>query len=112
MGLWAGIAALMIVAAARQGILAPIPPMLAAEPKSNSEILLVWRFEPGYRFARIEVSFKGAGTPYRVVGEIDGHSNTFLKSGLQPDSRYYFRARACVGRLCSNYSNEVVATPL
>jgi hypothetical protein len=107
LAIWAGIAAAAIFAA-RPEFIAPMPPRLLAERQSDTAALLVWRYEPGYRFARVEVSTKGPLENYHVLARIDGHSNTMLKPDLQPNVPYRFRARACLGRVCSRYSNEVV----
>jgi hypothetical protein len=105
---WAGIAAVLAIVAARPEFIAPMPPMLLAERQSDTAALLVWRYEPGYRFARIELSTRDAHEAYHVLARIDGHSNTMLKPDLHPNVPYRFRARACLGTICSRYSDEVV----
>ena len=87
------------------------PSGVSAEPQSRTVVLLSWRYEPGHEYTIVEISRRAENEQYRVVGFMSGRINTLLNTGLRPDTRYFFRLRACQGRRCSEYSREAIGEP-
>lgn len=109
---WIGGLVLLSVAVGCRGAFVPRAPSgVSAEPQSRTVVLLSWRYEPGHEYTIVEISRRAENEQYRVVGFMSGRINTLLNTGLRPDTRYFFRLRACQGRRCSEYSREAIGEP-
>jgi predicted phage tail protein len=87
----------------------PDPPEnLTAELTEPDAARLSWSPRgPDATEFRIERRVGNGG--FQARGTVDGSSTTFVDSGLQPDTRYTYRVRACNASGCSNFSNEATA---
>jgi hypothetical protein len=87
----------------------PDPPEnLTAELTKPDEARLSWspRGADATEF-RIERRVGDGG--FQARGTVDGSSTTFVDSGLQADTRYTYRVRACNASGCSDFSNQATA---
>jgi hypothetical protein len=87
------------------------PSELVAEAVSSSQIRLTWKDnspdEEGFRVERRQ----GAGsTDFKQIREVGSDINTFLNTGLAPETSYTYRVRAFNEGGRSDYSNEAMAT--
>lgn len=83
----------------------PSPPSgLTATPSSDSRIDLVWTdnsdTETGFEIDRRE-----SGGTFAEVTSVGANVTTFGDTGLDPNTTYEYRVRACNGGGCSDYSN-------
>lgn len=89
-----------------EGLLAR-PVQLTSRNTSASEITLTWKDnserEEGYI---IEISV-GDSLNYVQSETVTANTETCLISGLQPGTKYYFRAKAYYGTIYSDFSNEI-----
>jgi len=87
------------------------PPELNVATASRSAVMLSWRAVIPDAVYRVERR-TGADSGYREVGVTQRDGRSMYNPGLAPNTLYRFRVRACVGRECSPYSQEIsVVTP-
>jgi hypothetical protein len=87
------------------------PTNLFASATSKSEISLSWSDisdnEDGFKVER-----KVQGETYAEIKILSANTNSYSDTGLNPDTKYYYRIRAYNGYGNSDYSNEANATTL
>ncbi|UHD18333.1 fibronectin type III domain-containing protein [Thiocapsa bogorovii] len=75
----------------------------------GADVRLTWNPVNDPRAARYQVHFGQTSRTY--AGSLDTTQTTVVINGLTPGQLHYFAVRACTqdGRVCSEFSNEVIA---
>jgi titin len=87
------------------------PTAAAATAVSSSQINLTWidnsASETGYKIERKRL----AGGTYSQIAQVGANVQSYSdRTGLDPNTKYFYRIRATNGPLNSDYSNEPSAT--
>ena len=87
------------------------PTAAAATAVSSSQINLTWidnsAAETGYKIERKKL----LGGTYSQIAQVGANVQSYSDTtGLDPNTKYYYRIRATNGTLDSDYSNEPSAT--
>jgi hypothetical protein len=87
----------------------PDPPEnLTAELTGPDEARLSWA-PRGSDATEFRIERRDGDGGFQARGTVDGASTAFVDSGLQADTRYTYRVRACNASGCSDFSNEATA---
>ncbi|HSJ13833.1 MAG TPA: fibronectin type III domain-containing protein [Longimicrobiales bacterium] len=89
------------------------PGSVAATPVSTSEIRIDWSHDgatvTSFELQRAVQTDPNAFTPIASTGPL---ARSYLNTGLQPETTYYYRVRACNLTVCSNWSEVASTTTL
>jgi hypothetical protein len=87
----------------------PDPPEnLTAELTEPDEARLSWS-PRGPDATEFRIARRVGDGGFQAHGTVDGSNTTFVDSGLQADTRYTYRVRACNASGCSDFSNQATA---
>jgi hypothetical protein len=109
-GLWCGVGALVLWLPGCELPSLNAPLGLTAVALSSTQILLEWEDvstgEDGHKIER-----KANGEPsFAVVGKVGSNTQSYVDSGLTPNTTYTYRAFAYADGSTSSRSNEAQAT--